>query len=59
MIYYIAREQNYKRKKEKNYYIKYKIERLAFIYTLLSTPVVSAATSARPFCRESFGIFAV
>jgi hypothetical protein len=29
------------------------------IYTLLSTPVVSAATSARPFCRENFGIFAV
>ena len=29
------------------------------IYTLLSIPVVSAATSARPFCRGSFGIFAV
>jgi len=28
-------------------------------YTLLSTPVVSAATSAGPFCRGSFDIFAV
>jgi hypothetical protein len=29
------------------------------LYTLLSIPVVSAATPARPFCRGSFGIFAV
>ena len=32
---------------------------LGIQYTLLSTPVVSAATSSRPFCRGSFGIFAV
>ncbi len=29
------------------------------LYSVSSIPVVSAATSARPFCRVSFGIFAV
>ena len=29
------------------------------LYTLLSILVVNAAMSARPFCRGSFGIFAV
>ena len=28
-------------------------------YSVSSIPVVSAATFARPFCRGSFGIFAV
>ena len=29
------------------------------IYSISANPVVSAATSARPFCRRNFGIFAV
>jgi len=32
--------------------------RKCFQYTL-STPAVSAATSARPFCKGSFAIFAI